>query len=168
MAVSRPTPKDIGNYEAKLIGPFTQRQTVCLAIGIVPSVIVAFALKAIGMDPYLIVGFVIAIMAIPCFLAFGQKFTYGMKPEDFVISYYQYNILSSRIRLYKTVTMDDKLEEEKRLAEEKLQKKRGKKKPKKEDKKKNANSKNAMGTRFLSPKYTAYTHKSSKQYKGYK
>ncbi len=170
MAVTRPTPKDIGNYEAKLIGPFTQRQTICLAAGAVPSVAIAFAMKAVNTDVYVILAVVFLIMALPCFLAFGQKLTYGMKPEDFAISFYQYSIISPGVRVYKTVTLDDRLAEKKK-ADQQKQMMRGKKSRKKmeaEKKKEEEMRKKAEGTRYLSPKYKPYPHRVSKNHKGFK
>ncbi len=170
MAAMRATPKDIGNYEAKLIGPFTQRQTVCLGIGLIPTITVAFLAKGAGMDVYGILALALLFMAIPGFLAFGQKLTHGMKPEDFVIDYYQYHIKSSKIRLYQTTTLDDKLVIEKQEAEEKL-KNRSKKYREKAAKKKQREEmikKKAEGTRFLSPKYKPYPHKASKAHRGYR
>ena len=107
MAVTRPTPKDIGSYEAKLIGPFTQRQVVCLGAGIIPSVIACWALKVIGVDAYLMIVVVVTIMLIPCILAFGKKFTYGQNPEDFFKDYLYYHVKCSQVRLFEVESFDD-------------------------------------------------------------
>ena len=110
MAITKPTPKDVGTYESKLVGPFTQRQVICLSIGAVPAVIIASFLGALGMDGYTIAAVCIIFMIIPGFLAFGSNFCYGMKPEDFIIEYYTYHIKSKNVRLYETNTLDDKLD----------------------------------------------------------
>ena len=44
MAVTRRTLKDVGSYEAKFIGPFTIRQSVCLGIGVIPAAFVDYLL----------------------------------------------------------------------------------------------------------------------------
>lgn len=112
MAISRHTQKDIGNYEAKLIGPFTTRQIIFLAIGLVPTFLVDYVLYTLGVDTYTIFGITLVIMIVPCFFAFGSKLTYDMKPEDFLKDYYTYHILAPRIRKYQTETLDDVLDKE--------------------------------------------------------
>ena len=118
MAVLRHTQKDIGNYEAKLIGPFTSRQLFFLAIGIVPTAIIDYILFMLGFDIYSLFGITFLIMAIPCFFAFGQSLTYGMKPEDFLKDYYKYHILAPQKRIYQTETLDDQLKWEQTVSEE--------------------------------------------------
>ncbi len=167
MSISKPTPKDIGNYEAKFLGPFTMRQTVCLGIGVIPSVAVSALLKSVNADGYTIIFAVILIMAIPAFLAFGEKITHGMKPEDFVLGYYQYKIVSPGIRLYKSETIDDKLEDERIEAVKKEEAKNGSKGRKKDSDSKEYR-KSPSGDRFLSPKYRAYTHVKNKSCKEYR
>jgi len=112
MAISRKTQKDIGNYEAKLLGPFTTRQCIFLAIGIVPTFLIDYILYTIGVDMYTLFGISFIIMAVPCFFAFGSSLTYDMKPEDFIKDYYHYHILAPRIRKYETETLDDVLDKE--------------------------------------------------------
>lgn len=113
MAVSRHTEKDIGNYEAKLIGPFTSRQCIFLAIGIVPSVLACFIIHGVTNDPYAMF-FVVALLMTPaCFFAFGQKICHGMKPENFLVEYYYYHIKCAKKRLYRTETLDDIIETKK-------------------------------------------------------
>ena len=167
MSISKPTPKDIGNYEAKLIGPFTQRQSVFLGIGAIPAVAASALMKSLNADGYAILGVVMLIMIIPAFLAFGEKLTHGMKPEDFIIGYYQYHIASPGIRLYKTETIDDKLDYERKKTLEHEEIKNGTKSRKKDPHIEEIRRSN-MGTRFISPKYTAYKHATSKNCKEYK
>lgn len=111
-SIVRKTQKDIGNYEAKLIGPFTSRQVACIGIGAVPTVIAIAIAKSAGADAMTFLGLALIFMAIPCFFAFGQKFCYGMKPENFLADYLYYHSNSAKERLYKTKTLDDILYEE--------------------------------------------------------
>ena len=115
--VTRKTQKDIGNYQSKLIGPFTTRQTAILGIGIVPTALAIFIAKGLGagVETLIVVAMVFAF--IPGFLAFGQKFCHDMKPEDFVVNYYYYHYKCPRIRLYKTKTLDDILWEKEHRSE---------------------------------------------------
>lgn len=112
MAVSRRTQRDIGNYEAKLIGPFTTRQIVFLAVGMVPAFFIDYILYTLSVDIYSIFAVTFLIMAVPGFFAFGSSLTYDMKPELFLKDYYLYHILAPKKRLYKTETLDDILERE--------------------------------------------------------
>ena len=111
-SITRKTQKDIGNYEAKLIGPFTSRQVVCIGIGAVPTAIGIWIARNVGADPMSYLGIAIVCMAIPCFFAFGQKLCYGMKPENFLADYMHYHQHSAKVRLYKTQTYDDVLYKE--------------------------------------------------------
>lgn len=132
-AIIRKTQKDIGNYEAKLIGPFTSRQVVCIGIGVIPTFIGIWIARGSGADPMSYLGIAIICMAIPCFFAFGQKFCYGMKPENFLADYIHYHQHSARIRLYKTKTYDDVLYKSENQTEIKTEakKKKGKNNPEK-------------------------------------
>ena len=111
-SITRKTPKDIGNYESKLIGPFTSRQAVFIGIGMVPTVLAIMIAKSFGVDPFTYLGIAMVFMVIPCFFAFGQKFCYGMKPEEFLADYMHYHVNSAKERLYKTKTYDDVIAEE--------------------------------------------------------
>ncbi len=68
----------------------------------------------------------------PCFLAFGQKMCYGMKPEDFIADYIYYHFKCPRERFYKTETLDDILEKKQKkeaaLEEENSKSKKSKEK----------------------------------------
>ena len=166
MAISKPTPKDVGTYEAKLMGPFTKRQVVCIGIGIVPTVLVASLLSALAIDGYTIAGVAMMFMVIPCFFAFGSVLCYGQKPEDFLIEYYQYHLKSKKVRLYATDTLDDKLDivrkkELKKQAEE-MELDPKQKKPKEPKKDKNVV---ATKTKFKDPRFEVKPHKASKEYR---
>lgn len=156
MAITKPTPKDVGNYESKLVGPFTQRQTICLATGIVPCMMLGTLCSALHVNGYDIIVFCVLIMIIPCFLAFGSKLCYGMKPEDFLTEYIIYHIKSKKIRLYETVTLDDKLE---------IVRNKGKKNEPnvktKQDKKK---EKTIVKTKFKDKRFKPLPHIKSKEY----
>ena len=112
MAVTRQTLKDVGNFEAKFVGPFTTRQTICLAAGIIPSVFIDYVLYSFTRDVAAFFLVTVVIMAAPIFLGFGSKFCHDMKPEDFVKGYIKYHILAPKIRLYQTKTLDDIIWEE--------------------------------------------------------
>ena len=118
MAVSRKTQKDIGKYEAKLMGPFTTRQVICIAIGAVPTVAIDYVLyKSGAVDVYTLFGVALLIMIIPCFFGFGQKFCHGQKPEDFIRDYYFYHILAPNVRLHEIESYDDVLDAKAKKAE---------------------------------------------------
>ncbi len=163
MAVTKHTPKDVGSYESKLIGPFTQRQSLCLGIGAVPAVFAATLLGTLGMDGYSIAAVCVIIMIIPGFLAFGSKLCYGMKPEDFLIEYYTYHIKSKNVRLYETKTLDDKLDVIRKKEQKEEAQKLGieEKKPKKNKKKEIPVTK----TKFKDERFTPHGHKESKEYR---
>ena len=134
MAVTRTTQKDVGNYEAKLIGPLTTRQTAIMGATLVPVVILDLALKGAGIDPYTLFGITFVLMAPSVFFAFGQKFTYGMRPEEFLKEYWFYHILAPKVRKYQTETLDDIIELEKVKKEDNNGAKKSKKKKKKSKK----------------------------------
>lgn len=109
MAVTRKTQKDIGNYEAKLIGPLTSRQCIFLGIGLVPTCVVGYIVGSTGADPatiFLICAFIIAPFV---FLSFAHP--YGMKPEVFLKEYYIYHIAAPKKRLYQTITRIDEMKD---------------------------------------------------------
>lgn len=126
--ISRRTEKDIGNYEAKLIGPFTARQCIFLAIGAVPTAAACFAIHSVSNDPYAMFGVAVLFMTPAIFFAFGQKICFGMKPEEFLVEYYYYHFKCPRRRLYETKTLDDKFEAERLKEEAKEQQASGEKK----------------------------------------
>lgn len=117
MAVHRKTQKSIGNYDAKFLGPFTARQSLWMGIGLVPSVFIGYNEYLVGLDLGIILITVAVIMAVPLFMAFGEKVTYGMKPEDFARQYYRYRILAPKVRVSKTETYDDVIYEKKQKEE---------------------------------------------------
>lgn len=112
MAVTRRTLKDVGSYEAKFIGPFTARQSICLGIGVIPAAFVDYLLYNVTREASLIFVVTVIIMAPAIFMAFGSKVCHDMKPEDFVKDYIKYKIMAPPIRLYETRTRDDEIWEE--------------------------------------------------------
>ena len=165
MAISKPTPKDIGTYESKLIGPFTQRQSVCIAAGLIPSFIIGSFLNGLGFDGYVIACSIIVIMIIPCFLAFGSVLCHGMKPEDFVLEYYYYHIKSKNVRLYETETLDDKIDIVRKKEQEEEAKKLGIEDESKKNGSKKSSKEKVTKTRFKDSRFTPYAHKESKEYR---
>ncbi len=162
MAITKPTPKDIGNYEAKFVGPFTQRQAGLIVAGAVPAALIATAMKASNVSSDLIIVVCIAIMLIPGFLAFGQAICYGMKPEDFVLEYYIYHIKSKNVRLYETNTLDDKLDIIRKKEEKAEAKKLG---IETEDPKPKKKTTTATKTKFKDTRFVPYGHVESKEYR---
>lgn len=108
MAVTRKTQKDIGNHEAKFLGPLTMRQTAIIGIFAIPSIIAYFIIYGITNDFYIsCVGLIFMLPA--AFLAFGKDACYGMNPEDYLIEWYFYHFKAPGKRTYKTKTVDDNL-----------------------------------------------------------
>ena len=106
MAVMRKTQKDIGNYEAKLIGPFTARNCAFLGIGSVPVVFVGYILFSMKTVDAVTIFFVCALILLP-FWFLGFRHPYGMKPEIFLRDYYRYHIAAPKVRKYATKTQID-------------------------------------------------------------
>ena len=92
-------PKDIRQYEAKLIGPFTLRQTIFFVAGC------AFAIPTFNIVYHIstmdVAAFMCMIVATP-FLAFGWVKVYGMPLEKFIKTAFISNVLSPKHRKYKT------------------------------------------------------------------
>lgn len=171
MAEHRKTQKSIGNYDAKFFGPFTMRQSICIGVGLVPSAIVGYTELKSGLDVGIIFVTIAAIMAIPLFLAFGDKITYGMKPEEFAKQYYIYRIQAPKIRLYKTQTYDDVLWAQKQKEEAKAQtsgKNKTKTSPKEDADESTQDKKNNTGKPGPpTSKFRIYEHKKNKEYPSY-
>lgn len=167
MAVTRTTQKDIGNYEAKLLGPLTTRQTIIMAIGVIPTLFIDYTVYSLGADMYTIFGITMVLMIIPVFIAFGKSLTYGMNPEDFIKEYYHYHILAPRIRLYKTETLDDVLEAKAKKEAQKEDENKGGKKKNKSKKSAAKKNKNPLATKYKDKKFVTYAHVENKAYKSF-
>lgn len=107
MAISRKTQKDVGRYQAKLVGPFTVRQSIFVGIAAVIAIITWNISDTfqISMENKVVT---ILVLASPVALL-GFLNPYGMTCLEFLKQYYEYHILSSRKRIYQTVTDDEKL-----------------------------------------------------------
>lgn len=106
-SISRKTQKDVGKYQAKLIGPFTVRQSIYVGIASIITIILWNILDAfqIAMEEKVVT---IIIMAAPVALL-GFLNPYGNTCLEFLKQYYEYHILSSKKRIFQTVTDDERL-----------------------------------------------------------
>lgn len=105
MAITRHTQKDVGRYEAKLIGPLTAPQAITIAPGLVIAVFLGMILNSFQLDAMTI--FILCGTVIIPFVVWAKARPCGMKPKDFIKMYYKYHICAPRKRLYKTETFDD-------------------------------------------------------------
>ena len=127
MAISRKTQKDVGRYQAKLVGPFTVKQSIFVGIAALVAMIVYKICDAIGVSSQEKITITL-IVCIPIVLL-GFLNPYGMSCMEFIRQYYEYHIRSSKIRPYVTVTEDELLQiTEKNKPDEKGKKKPAKKK----------------------------------------
>ena len=86
-------PKDIRKYEAKLVGPFSTRQTILFVI----ACVIAYITQ--GLFKNTIACFIAASPAI----AFGWVKVYGQSLEQFIKSAFISNFVAPNKRKYKTV-----------------------------------------------------------------
>ena len=107
MALSRKTQKDVGKYQAKLVGPFTVRQSIFVGIAAVIAMILwnMSDMFQMSMDSKIMT---ILVVAAPIALL-GFLNPYGMTCLEFIKQYYEYHILSSKKRIYQTITDDEKI-----------------------------------------------------------
>lgn len=107
MALSRKTQKDVGKYQAKLVGPFTVRQSIFVGIAAVIAMILwnMSDMFQMSMDSKIMT---ILVVAAPVALL-GFLNPYGMTCLEFIKQYYEYHILSSKKRIYQTITDDEKI-----------------------------------------------------------
>jgi hypothetical protein len=91
-------PKEIRQYETKLVGPFTARQTVCLVIAALLSGGLAIVLKY-GFNMAISWDYFIPIIVI-C-MAFTAK-PYGQKFEDYALDFIIDNFFAPPKRKYTT------------------------------------------------------------------
>lgn len=91
--------KDVKGYEPKLFGPFTVRQSVCLALAAVVVAPVAWQLSKIFVSQAVIV--IGGVLAAP-FIVCGFKKIYGMPAEVFAMQYIKMQIMCPATRKYKT------------------------------------------------------------------
>jgi hypothetical protein len=107
MAVSRKTQKDIGNFEAKLIGPFTTRQTYLVGTAAAICVMLYTFLSSIGAS--LVVRVVACLIVAVPFITVACITLYDMKLDVFLKEYYEYHIKSPDVRLYQIQTPIDQM-----------------------------------------------------------
>lgn len=119
MAIEIKIPKEINKYEAKFIGPFTMRQSICLAIALPACILLYNFLK-----PYIpvdVVGFVCIFPAAIAYL-FGWCKPYGMKFEKFVQSVFISSFVAPSKRKYCTenfyAAIAEEIRNEEKLAQE--------------------------------------------------
>lgn len=108
MAVEREVLKDITEYEAQIIGPFSIRQAACTAIAAAIAIPVYLGLSRIFIKDVCVI--TAAFLAIP-FLAAGWWHPYGIPFEKFVYKLLQLYILCPINRKYKTENVYKELEE---------------------------------------------------------
>ena len=158
MAVTRRTLKDVGTYEAKFLGPFTARQSICLGVGAVPAALFDYLLYNVTKDATILFLVTVIFMAPAFFMAFGSKFCHDTKPEDFVKDYVKYKIMAPPIRLYATSSRDDEIWEEEEKKKKKTEEKEESPKKDKKYSKKVEDSTYKVGNRT----FVKYQHKESK------
>ena len=131
-------PQEINKYEAKLVGPLTTRNTVCL-IGMAVVCIATFnILKSIVPADYL---YVLCIILAAPFGLCGWYKPYGMHFEKFFIAVLFNTVISSSRRIFKSNNVVNNIEKKlttpavKEMEGKKKQKQAKKKDPKKIQKK---------------------------------
>ncbi len=124
MAATRQTQKDIGSYEAKFIGPFTTRQSIFFGVGALFAAFFGYSAFKMGADAQTCF-IIVALIMVP-FVLFGWKKMYGMKMEDFLISYYFYHYKAPAVRKYETVSDLDKIKIEEKSEDAGKKKKKAK------------------------------------------
>lgn len=92
-------PKDIRKYEAKLAGPFTLRQLICF---ILSSVVAYFAYKGISLFVSPGNAIPICMFLVSPIIAVGWVKPYGTPLEKFIKTAFISNVLSPKVRKYKT------------------------------------------------------------------
>lgn len=98
--------KEIRDFEPKVIGPFTFRQLICLAICVpIIWVILKFLSPIITIDIAAFLCFPVAAIA----FLMGWYEPYGMKTEKFIRSVFVNRFLAPSHRKYKTVNAHEKL-----------------------------------------------------------
>lgn len=113
-------PKDIREYDSKLVGPFTTRQTICLVAGGAVAFAVYSLIKNIELpsDAQLIIT---GIFIIP-FILFGWFKPYGMALEQFLKVALISNFIAPAKRIYEVNNMY--IEKKKRLTKKEKEKKK--------------------------------------------
>ncbi len=97
-------PKEIRRYEAKFVGPFSMRQTICLGIGLPICIFLYNVLRPIISRDLMM--FVLLLPAAAIFL-FGWVKPYGMRFEQFFFSAFINNFIAPKKRKYITVNQHE-------------------------------------------------------------
>lgn len=122
--------KDIREYEPRIIGPFTKRQSLLIVIGVVISTSIAFILPI----PSFYIKLIIASCGVFPFVMCGWIDMQGMHFEQFLLYILKNSILTPSIRRYKSENAYRAAVEAEDAAEQpqkKQKKKRRKKYPRK-------------------------------------
>ncbi len=104
--IEREIVKDIKSYEPKFIGPFSLRQTVCVALGAAASFPVFFLLNKIFITEF---SLLVASVIIAPFLICGWYKPYDIPFEKFVYRYLKTTLMTPSKRKYKTNNYYEKL-----------------------------------------------------------
>lgn len=88
--------RDIKEYEPTIVGPFTKRQVICVAIGVCIGYVVT---KALPIDDFTILAMVGILFAAPV-IACGWIELYGMHLETYVLYIIHNHILTPQKRKY--------------------------------------------------------------------
>ncbi|MCH5209458.1 MAG: PrgI family protein [Oscillospiraceae bacterium] len=99
-------PKEIRQYEAKFVGPFTMRQTICVGVGLPICILLYNILRPLVSRD--LMGFCLLLPAAAIFL-FGWVKPYGMKFEQFFFSAVMNNFIAPRRRKYITINRHEAL-----------------------------------------------------------
>lgn len=102
-------PRDVGKYEAKLVGAFTTRQIACFVAACAINIPLFLILREIV--PQDVATIVILLIALP-FVLVGWIKPYGMKFEQFAKTAFISNVLAPKRRKYITLNNYDFLENE--------------------------------------------------------
>lgn len=90
-------PKEIRQYEAKFVGPFTMRQTICVSAGLTICILIYNVLKPFVSRDLMM--FFLLLPAAAIFL-FGWVKPYGMRFEQFFFSAFINNFIAPKKRKY--------------------------------------------------------------------
>lgn len=99
-------PKDINKYEAKLVGPFTTRQTICFVCACVVGIPTFLFLK--DKVPQDLAAIITMMIFIP-FVLIGWVKPYGMNFEQFAKTAFISNFVAPSKRKYITMNAFEKL-----------------------------------------------------------
>ena len=99
-------PKDINKYKAKLVGPFTTRQTICFVLACILAVPTFLFLR--DKVPTDLASIVTIVICIP-FILVGWVEPYGMSFEKFAQAAFVSNFISPSKRKYVTMNQYEKL-----------------------------------------------------------